>query len=62
MKGNLSQAHPSRCTVRRKHDLLSIDPARDSAVVRLRLMGDGRPVMVMDVQYQEASHGWLPRA
>ncbi len=38
-----------------------VDPARDSAVVRQLLVTNGHAYVEFDIQYQQTTHGWLPR-
>lgn len=59
------------CLVVRSHpkrrdaviDELWIDTARDSAIIRqLQVASNGRPITESDIQYQQTSHGWLPKS
>lgn len=55
------RSHPQRqnATI----DELWVDPARESAILRqLQASSDGRPLTESDIQYQQTSHGWLPRS
>jgi hypothetical protein len=58
------------CVVLRTHavqfsttsfDEFWVDPARDSAVLRLACYAGGHPASDLEIAYQETSHGWLPQ-
>jgi hypothetical protein len=41
-------------------DELWVDPERDGAVVRQRVVAGGEPVIEQEVEFRETPHGWLP--
>ena len=43
------------------YDELWVDPARESAVVRQLYYDEDKPVMDIQVDYQQTAKGWLPR-
>lgn len=55
------RSHPSRrdATI----DEFWIDSARDSAILRqLQISVNGKPITESDIQYQQTTHGWLPKS